>query len=70
MRISSAFDAGAIEVLELDDPQNIRLRLRADNAADFCQWFHFRLLDAAPTATSGAIFTTVGLGRSSRLASL
>ena len=47
MRISSAFDAGAIEVLNLDDPHNIRLRLRADNAADFRQWFHFRLMDAA-----------------------
>ena len=47
MRISSAFDAGAIEVMNLDDPQNIRLRLRADNAADFRQWFHFRLMDAA-----------------------
>ena len=47
MRISSVFDAGAIEVLELDEPQNIRLRLRADNAADIRQWFHFRLLDAA-----------------------
>lgn len=47
MRISSSFDAGAIEVLSLDDPQDIRLRLRADNAADFRQWFHFRLMDAA-----------------------
>ncbi|WP_287365638.1 M14-type cytosolic carboxypeptidase [Thauera sp.] len=47
MRISSSFDAGVIEVLSLDDPQDIRLRLRADNAADFRQWFHFRLMDAA-----------------------
>lgn len=47
MRISSSFDAGAVEVLSLDDPQDIRLRLRADNAADFRQWFHFRLMDAA-----------------------
>ncbi len=49
MRISSAFDAGAIEVLDLNDPQNIRLRLRADNAADFRQWFHFRLMDVGGT---------------------
>ena len=47
MRISSSFDAGAVEVLSLDDPQDIRLRLCADNAADFRQWFHFRLMDAA-----------------------
>ncbi|HRP23527.1 MAG TPA: M14-type cytosolic carboxypeptidase [Thauera sp.] len=47
MKISSNFDAGAIEVLSLDDPQAIRLRLRSDNAADFHQWFYFRLLGAA-----------------------
>lgn len=47
MKISSTFDAGAIEVLSLDDPQAIRLRLRSDNAADFHQWFHFRLHGAA-----------------------
>lgn len=47
MKISSAFDSGAIEVVSLDDPANIRLRLRKDNAADFHQWFHFRLMGAA-----------------------
>ncbi len=49
MKISSNFDSGAIEVVRLDDPQDIRLRLRADNAAAFRQWFHFRLSDAAGT---------------------
>lgn len=49
MRISSCFDAGAIEVVRLDDPADIRLRLRKDNAADFHQWFHFRLTGAAGT---------------------
>ena len=47
MQISSCFDAGAIEVVRLDDPADIRLRLRKDNAADFHQWFHFRLTGAA-----------------------
>ncbi|MFP5402039.1 MAG: M14-type cytosolic carboxypeptidase [Gammaproteobacteria bacterium] len=47
MKISSAFDSGAIEVVSLDDPANVRLRLRKDNAADFHQWFHFRLMGAA-----------------------
>ena len=47
MQISSTFDAGAIEVVRLDDPADIRLRLRTDNAADFHQWFHFRLTGAA-----------------------
>lgn len=49
MRISSSFDSGAIEVVSLADPENIRLRLRPDNAADFRQWFHFRLQGAAGT---------------------
>lgn len=35
VHISSCFDAGAIEVVRLDDPADIRLRLRKDNAADF-----------------------------------
>jgi murein tripeptide amidase MpaA len=47
MKISHNFDAGAIEVVSLADPQDIRLRLRADNAADFRQWFYFRLNGAA-----------------------
>lgn len=50
MRISSNFDSGAIEVVSLDDPQDIRLKLRADNAADFRQWFHFRLHGGEGTA--------------------
>ena len=47
MRISHCFDSGSIEVLSLDDPADIRLRLRNDNAADVRQWFHFRLQGAA-----------------------
>ena len=47
LKISSTFDSGAIEVVRLDDPADIRLRLRQDNAADFHQWFHFRLMGAA-----------------------
>lgn len=47
MKINHGFDAGAIEVVSLKDPQNIRLRLRPDNAAEFRQWFYFRLNDAA-----------------------
>ncbi|NMG34311.1 hypothetical protein GRF61_07605 [Azoarcus sp. TTM-91] len=50
MRISSCFDSGAIEVVSLADPADIRLRLRADNAAAFRQWFHFRLHGAAGKA--------------------
>ena len=47
LRIVSGFDSGSVEVVDLSDPANIRLRLRDDNAADIRQWFHFRLLGAA-----------------------
>ncbi|HRP95724.1 MAG TPA: M14-type cytosolic carboxypeptidase [Rhodocyclaceae bacterium] len=47
MKISHNFDSGSIEVVSLDDAQNIRLRLRDDNAAGIRQWFHFRLHNAA-----------------------
>lgn len=45
--ISSQFDSGAIEVMRLDDPEDIQLRIRADNASEFAQWFHFALHGAA-----------------------
>lgn len=47
LRISSSFDAGAIEVVSLADPGDIQLNIRSDNAAGFAQWFHFRLQGAA-----------------------
>ena len=49
--ISTHFDSGAIEVVSLADPQDIQLNIRADQgingAAEFAQWFHFRLQGAA-----------------------
>lgn len=47
MKISTSFDAGSIEVLALDNPDDIRLRIRSDNASSFRQWFYFRLQGAA-----------------------
>jgi murein tripeptide amidase MpaA len=47
LHISSSFDAGAIEVVSLADPQDIQLNIRRDNASDFAQWFYFRLQGAA-----------------------
>ena len=47
LHISTSFDAGAIEVLSLADPADIRLNIRHDNASEFAQWFHFRLQGAA-----------------------
>lgn len=46
LSITSQFDAGAIEVVSLTDPLDIRLRLRPDVAAPFSQWFYFRLQGA------------------------
>jgi murein tripeptide amidase MpaA len=46
MRVSSNFDGGNIECLDVDAAANIRLRIRKDNNAEFLQWFYFRLTDA------------------------
>ncbi|SDV49982.1 Murein tripeptide amidase MpaA [Chitinasiproducens palmae] len=43
MQISSRFDGGAVEVVDASDGQNVRLRVRPDTAADFAQWFYFRV---------------------------
>lgn len=47
IQISCNFHAGAIEVLSLDRADDIRLNIRKDNAADFLQWFYFRVTGAA-----------------------
>lgn len=49
MKISTQFDAGSVIVNDLSNPDNIRLALRPDNAADLKQWFYFRLQGAAYT---------------------
>ena len=49
MKISTQFDAGAVIVRDLSNPEHIRLALRPDTAADFKQWFYFRLQGAAYT---------------------
>lgn len=43
LHISTQFDSGAIEVVSLEDPRGIQLRIRKDSAAEFAQWFHFCL---------------------------
>lgn len=45
MQIHSLFDAGSIEVVRADSPDDIELKLRADNAGEFRQWFYFQLAD-------------------------
>lgn len=47
MKISSNFDAGSIEIVSAETFEDIRLRIPADNASHFAQWFYFRLQGAA-----------------------
>ena len=46
IHISSQFDSGNIEVVAADSPNGVRLRIVKDAAADFFQWFHFRVSGA------------------------
>ena len=50
IKISSAFDAGAIEVVAAQRSDDIRVNIRADSHAEFRQWFYFRLQGAAGQA--------------------
>ena len=50
IKISHQFDAGAIEIVNVDSPALIDLRIRSDSHADFTQWFYFRLQGARDQA--------------------
>lgn len=43
MHISAHFDAGNIEVINLENKQDIQLAIRPDVGGEFFQWFNFRL---------------------------
>ncbi len=43
IKISTNFDAGAIEVIRADNAAAIELKLRRDSHADIAQWFYFRV---------------------------
>jgi murein tripeptide amidase MpaA len=47
LRITSRFDAGAVEVVACERADAIRLRIRPDTQAEFAQWFYFRLTGVA-----------------------
>jgi murein tripeptide amidase MpaA len=47
VRVSCAFDAGAIEVASQSDASDVQVKLRADSHAEFRQWFYFRLQGGA-----------------------
>jgi len=46
LSISSIFDAGNIEVVNIDKPENIQLKIENDTESDFLQWFYFRMQGA------------------------
>ena len=43
MHITANFDAGNIEVINLEDKKNIQLAIRPDVGGEFFQWFNFRI---------------------------
>ena len=52
IKISSQFDAGAIDVVSATSAANIELNIRKDSHADITQWFYFRLQGAQGDACS------------------
>ena len=50
IKISSQFDAGAIEIVNATLPHDIQLNLRQDSHAEVMQWFYFRLQGARDQA--------------------
>jgi murein tripeptide amidase MpaA len=49
MKISSNFDSGNIEIVNADNHNNVRLRIRVDTYSETYQWFYFRLHGAEGT---------------------
>ncbi|UGQ45711.1 M14 family metallopeptidase [Massilia endophytica] len=49
IKISSQFDAGAIDVVSITSAGDIDLNIRKDSAADIIQWFYFRVQGAGAT---------------------
>lgn len=43
MRITANFDAGNIDVINVEDKNNIQLAIRPDFGGEFFQWFNFRM---------------------------
>jgi murein tripeptide amidase MpaA len=50
IKISSAFDGGAIDIISATSPGAIDLNIRKDSHADITQWFYFRLQGARDEA--------------------
>lgn len=50
LTISSKFDAGNIEVISIEKPNNIQLKIEKDTHSEFLQWFYFRMQGAKDLA--------------------
>lgn len=46
MKINCNFDGGNIEIVSMETPNNIQLKIRKDENAEFFQWFYFLLTGA------------------------
>lgn len=46
MEITQNFDGGNIEVISIESPDDIQLKIRLDASSDFYQWFYFRMTGA------------------------
>ena len=43
ININTKFDAGSIEVVDINQPENIILKIRKDTNSHFAQWFYFQV---------------------------
>jgi murein tripeptide amidase MpaA len=50
MKVSSQFDAGNIEVVDITRPDDAHLRIRRDSHSEFLQWFNFRVSEVRDVA--------------------
>jgi len=50
MKVSSQFDGGNIEIVDITRPDDAHLRIRLDSNSEFLQWFNFRVSEARGVA--------------------
>lgn len=50
MKVSSHFDGGNIEIVDITRPDDAHLQIRRDSNSEFLQWFNFRVSEAQGVA--------------------
>ena len=50
VKVSSDFDSGNINCLDISEPSNLQLEIKSDGKADFFQWFYFSVEGAGAKA--------------------